>query len=164
MRRETSDSVCACFSFVFSKEEEDGVPSKTETKGCFLARPGRGSDSGQITIEMMTETKPRPLTVQREQPAHPGEAEEEEARAKQLQCMRWMVQVGPLPDEILQGSFAPLHEPFHTFICGLGTQQPLRRGWGWAVTICHHSAHHNLCSYFCFPFNSSSELPPKHSI
>lgn len=45
------------FAFVFSEEEEDGAPSKTETEGCFLARPGRGSDSGKITIEMMTETK-----------------------------------------------------------------------------------------------------------
>ena len=64
-----SDSLCACFAFVFSKEEEDGAPSKTETEGCFLAWPGRGSANGQITIEMMTETKPQPLAAQREQPA-----------------------------------------------------------------------------------------------
>lgn len=61
MRRETSDSLCACFAFVFSEEEEDGAPSKTETGGRFLAHTGRGSDNGQITIEMMTETKPQPL-------------------------------------------------------------------------------------------------------
>lgn len=66
MRRETSDSLCACFAFVFSEEEEDGAPLKTEPGGCFLAQSGRGSDSGQITIEMMTETKPWPLTRQRE--------------------------------------------------------------------------------------------------
>lgn len=37
-----------------------------------LAWPGRGSDNGQITIEMMTETKLQPLTVQREQPPTSG--------------------------------------------------------------------------------------------
>lgn len=37
-----------------------------------LAWPRGGSDNGQITIEMMTETKPWPLAVWREQPARLG--------------------------------------------------------------------------------------------
>lgn len=84
-----SDSLCACFAFVFSKEEEDGAPSKTETEGCFLAWPGRGSDNGQITIEMMTETKPQPLVRQ----VGGWRLKRKRQEHKQL---RWLVQVGPL--------------------------------------------------------------------
>lgn len=55
-----------------------------------LAWPRGGSDNGQITIEMMTETKAWPLAVWREQPARLGQGrlERKRRKQKQLQCLR----------------------------------------------------------------------------